>query len=78
MHMHGKIFKKNLQLHTYMDSNYTLSQKNNLYSLSLSLSLSFILFILISFKYTSLLFLFSFIEFFYDLFILNHSSFAPY
>ena len=33
MHMHGKIFKKNLQLHTYMDSNYTLSQKNNLYLL---------------------------------------------
>ena len=41
MHMHGKIFKKNLQLHTYMDSNYTLSQKNNLYSLSLSLFYSF-------------------------------------
>ena len=39
MHMHGTI-KKKLQLHTYMDSNYTLS-----------LSLLFF-YILISFGYT--------------------------
>ena len=73
MHMHD-IIKKITITHIYGFKLYSLS-------LSLSLSLSyFVLFILLSFGYThefTLSFLF-FLIFFYNLLILDPSSFEPY
>ena len=61
--MYGTI-KKKLQLHIYIE-------------IQIILFLSFIFFILISFGYT-LEFTIFFYWIFYDLFILNSSSFAPH
>ena len=61
--MHDTI-KKKLQLHTYMDSNYTLS--------------FFYFVILISFGYTRVYSFFFIYWVFDDLFILNALSFVPH